>query len=637
MNGHILTNYGIIRTFHDNGKNIIDTLLPFVEYGISLIVQNRGEYYDKKSLRDLILEKTGVKIPELTLVNLLKKLEKQKIVQLLNRNQYFKIIGHLDSNIYLANIESSERRINKFLTEYKNFAKDERNDETIKEFIFNFIRAKTQKYGAGEEEITAIDEFENLYKFIQFIYHEEDELVKVYQDINFGYTLCSLLEKEENLENIKLKDFKIYLDSNFILRLLDLQEECYFGETKELFNLLVQSGAKLVVFDETLTEVESVIEYYKQKYIKERDIMANIIPMENVDGVYGAFFRRKLTITDIDDIISNLRITILDLGIDSDQISRYKLQINTEEIDLLFERKYKSNNGNSTEYQYKKCKNYISIINIIKWKRERHNIRAKCFGESKYVFLTCDWKLYKYNLGTRASKANYPEIIIQEAIVDSLMLYFPESYADIATELVLSVYQSSRYFNVNDLETLAENIQTIVKDDPTLSDYVIKATRNIDNVEEIVKLYDSDEQDHLTGLRKLAVEQKEREQQQKMDQKRDIATMLDSRYKSGLLEGKKSERENICRQLAKQKVKLYNNLKWSGIIIFGIIGPLLIIVLILGNIINLENLNIGDTAKWIMSPLIAIIGVAITAFGKELFQFDEQKIFDKLFRKYNKK
>ena len=146
--------------------------------------------------------------------------------------------------------------------------------------------------------------------------------------------------------------------------------------------------------------------------------MANIIPMENVDGVYGAFFRRKLTITDIDDIISNLRITILDLGIDSDQISRYKLQINTEEIDLLFERKYKSNNGNS---------------------------------------------------------------------------------------------------------------------------------------------------------------------------------------------------------------------------IFGIIGPLLIIVLILGNIINLENLNIGDTAKWIMSPLIAIIGVAITAFGKELFQFDEQKIFDKLFRKYNKK
>lgn len=102
-------------------------------------------------------------------------------------------------------------------------------------------------------------------------YHEEDELVKVYQDINFGYTLCSLLEKEENLENIKLKDFKIYLDSNFILRLLDLQEECYFGETKELFNLLVQSGAKLVVFDETLTEVEGInLQYGKPLIIKYR-------------------------------------------------------------------------------------------------------------------------------------------------------------------------------------------------------------------------------------------------------------------------------------------------------------------------------------------------------------------------------
>lgn len=69
----------------------------------------------------------------------------------MNRNQYFKIIGHLDSNIYLANIESSERRINKFLTEYKNFAKDERNDETIKN-SFSILSEQRHKSMAQEKK-----------------------------------------------------------------------------------------------------------------------------------------------------------------------------------------------------------------------------------------------------------------------------------------------------------------------------------------------------------------------------------------------------------------------------------------------------------------------------------------------------
>ena len=74
----MLTNYGIIRTFHDKGKSVIDTLIPLVEYGIAEIAQTKKAHYDKASLKNLIFTKTGVKIQDITLTNLLKKLQKKK-------------------------------------------------------------------------------------------------------------------------------------------------------------------------------------------------------------------------------------------------------------------------------------------------------------------------------------------------------------------------------------------------------------------------------------------------------------------------------------------------------------------------------------------------------------------------------
>ena len=53
--------------------------------------------------------------------------------------------------------------------------------------------------------------------------------------------------------------------------------------------------------------------------------------------------------------------------------------------------------------------------------------------------------------------------------------------------------------------------------------------------------------------------------------------------------GEKKEGEYFHYEIMGEKENRYICLKWSGIIIFGIIGPLLIIVLILGNVINLEK------------------------------------------------
>lgn len=633
MNEHILTNYGIIRSFHDEGKSILSALLPLVEYGIAKVNEDGKDYYDKESLDDCIYMDCGVKIPLLTITTLLKKLERDKKIKLFDNNQYFRIINieKINTQHYLDEVKSTDRRLNKFIEEYKKFSSDIRSDSEIKEELYAFIQISRKRQAeAYDSDEKGFNKFKQLYEFIESIYKKEDELVKIYQDISFGYTLCSLLEKEEDLENIKLKDFTIYLDSNFILRLLDLQEECFSRETKELFELLKKSGAKLIVFEETITEVINVIDFYKTKYQNERNTISNIYEASQINGVFGAFFRRKLSVSQIDDIIDNVEEKINALGISKDNIKRFNLCPNPVDIKDLYLTKYGEEMIIEDSYKYNKCRNYLSIINIIKWQRDKHNVHARCFGNSKYIFLTCDWKLYRYNLNSKKSSATYSEIIIQEAIVDNLMLFFPENYSELSTELIISVYRSSQYLNVHDLARLSSNIETIIKENSTLSSYVISASRNIENYADISQLYSNGE-DTLDGFKKIVEAQMAKDTKAKEEYEAKNELAISKSFEEGKVAGKKEEKIEQIKIQAKKYAKI---VKICLILLFAIV-PTLIAVLMITNVINLENLSLGETTKWVASSLLAIPSWIISGFLAKFFNLDEKYFYDKLLKKYN--
>lgn len=640
MNGHILTNYGIIRSFHNEGKSIITALLPLVEYGIAKVNEDGKDYYDKESLDARVYEDCGVKIPLLTLTTLLKKLEKDKKIELFDNNRFFRIvnIGKIDSKHYLDGVKSTDRRINKFIEQFRRFSSNTRSDAEIKEEIFSFIQiSRNRQIGVNDSNDKRLNnKFKQLYKFIEEIYKKEDELVKIYQDISFGYTLCSVLEKEGDLESIKLKDFTIYLDSNFILRLLDLQEECFSKETKELFELLKKSGAKLIVFEETITEVINVIEYYKTKYQNEKKTISNIYEASRINGVFGAFFRRNLSITQIDNIIDNVENEIVALGISRDNIKRFNIKVNQDEIKNLYIKKYGEELFEENSYRYNKCSNYISIIKIIKWQREKHNVRARCFGNSKYIFLTCDWKLYRYSLSAKKSPASYSEIIIQEAVVDNLMLFFPENYSELSTELIISVYQSSQYLNVHDLEKLGSNIESIIKEGSTLSSYVISASRNIDNYAEISQLYSDGGEDTLDGFKKIVEAQMEKDANEKAKYEATTELAISKSFEKGKELGKQEERqERIKAEAAKYAKKA--KVGKICLILFLIFAPIVIAILMVTNVINLDNLALGDNTKWVVSPLLAISSWAASVLLGKFFKIDEQYFYKKLLKKYGLK
>lgn len=668
MNQHMLINYGIIRSFHDSGKSIVDTLMPFVEYGLSQILKQNHDHYDKASLKQLILDETGIRIQDLTLTNLLKKLEKAKIVKLYDSNQYFHILQDKKIQVasYIEKTESFKRKINKFIFAYKDFSGDERTEEQVKEYLFNVLKCKDNKLGVSvNEDYLDLSQYNQMFAFIQHIEYQDDELYKIFQDINFGYTLCSLIEKENQIEKIKLNDFIIYLDSNFILRLLDLQEECYSAETKELFELLTNSGAKLKVFEETIEEVISVIEHYKRRYIKEKEEITSIVQASHINGVYGAFFRRNLTVSQIDDISDKIYDTITALNIEKDQIARFRFTPNEEEVKKLYEKKYYDEDiTQNDDYRFNKCKNYISIIKIIGWLREKHRVRANCFGNSKFIFLTCDWRLYRYNINGRNARINYPEIIIQESIVDNLMLFFPEKYNKISTDFILSVYQSSQYLNVNDLKTFSENVKAIIEEDPEMTSYVIKTTKNIENYDDIARLYSDDGQNTVEGLKALIDEQRKKEETEEEKRKKEQEIALsntfekgkqegyqqgnDSGYEKGQEEGfkegqkigiEKGKEEGIkegeekaLRKIAHSRAKSLRIGKIIGIVFISVISIIFSVLLVL-NKIKIPDLQINPTATLIVSILFPLGITGITTALGVVFKIDENKIYNKLSKK----
>lgn len=135
------------------------------------------------------------------------------------------------------------------------------------------------------------------------------------------------------------------------------------------------------------------------------------------------------------------------------------------------------------------------------------------------------------------------------------MLFFPENYSELSTELIISVYRSSQYLNVHDLAKLGSNIESIIKENSTLSSYVISASRNIENYADISQLY-SDGEDTLNGFKKIVEAQmvKDTKAKEEYEAKNELA--ISKSFEDGKALGKEiGKKSNLEHKPKKQQKK----------------------------------------------------------------------------------
>lgn len=524
MNEQILTSLSIITLFHDKSRSIVDSFLPVVEYGIALLYNDSGiNYSDIETLQKRINDSTGIFINVVALKSLLKSLQKTGLIERYNDGTYYRIINSIQKSQdrYLHAVNSSDRDVRKFIHEYKSFSGDDRSDADIINMVYSFIcdyRQFIDVNNCGLSSQFENQKYQSLLLFLEYINESESSLVNTFHAIYFGANIYALLQNTNNI--IKNRDFNsliIYLDSNFILRLMDLQEEYFHKETLELYSILKSNGIKLRVFEETIEEVKSVISYYASMYEKEPEAYSMLISdPSHISGVLGAIFRKKYTNSQIADIIDGVDKCIEDFGIVCDSINRYRIQADEEKVEQLYRFKYLDDDVRSESYRRKKCEHYVQIIDIIKYLRRRDKCVGSCLGNSKYVFLTCDLKLYRYNK-INDYKHKFPTVVSQELLANDLLLFDPKTFGSISFQLLVSLYKSSNHVDIHTLDRLKYVIQDVANEDPSEASLIIAATRNCESYSVLNEIAECEDEEGKRRLFELAEENRRKEQEKKQE------------------------------------------------------------------------------------------------------------------------
>lgn len=572
MNDQILTSLSIITAFHNKNRSVLETFLPLTEYGIALLCNESDSWhFDIDSLKVKIYNSSGIMINTLTLKSLLKKLKKEKRIELLDQGNYFRVIVSLknEQDTYLQVLADNHRKVHKFVKKYKEHANDNREEHEITIWIYNFICEYRKFIDVSNNEIYTqfeSEKYQSLLSFLSYINEYESELTDTFHSIYFGANIYSLINNSHtSIARKELENLVVYLDSNFVLRLMDLQESAFTTETKELFNTLKENKIKLKIFNETIEEIKNVLNYYLSIYKNNAEQYSTILSStENINGVLGAYFRRKLSFSQIVNLIDNVENFVGEQGIDIDFLSRYKLEIKNESISDLYEIKYgMKNNDEENKYRVKKCEHYMQIIEVIKYLRSRSHQPCSCLGNSKYIFLTCDLKLNKYSYNITPNY-KFPCVISQEMLANDLLLFSPTVFNRIAFQLLIALYRTSNYIDVHALDKLKDTIEEVAKDNPTDASFIIEATRNCENYTELNRLLNDDIDDKqqlltLAEERKSIAEKNEntiKNQQFKLAESELAATEASERIKNLENELKKAtekERQLQLQQKEKQK------------------------------------------------------------------------------------
>ena len=664
MDNQILTNLSIITSFHNKGKSVIDTFLPIVEYGIATLnIEKENNHYDLQSLQEQIEKSIGIKINTLSLKSLLRKLETSNLIKLLEKGKYFSINekNKPEQDKYIEAQREQYRNVHKFVRAYKSYSKDERDESAINEWIFSFIKDYRQLINVDKNDITIScitedsEKYKSLIEFLKEINECDNDLVKSFSNIYFGYNLYSILETNSTLNDIRFNNLTIYLDSNFILRLFDLQESNFTKETTELFSILKANNTKLVIFEETIVEIKSVLLYYLDIYkSKQHEYKTLLDNPEYINGVLGAYFRRNLTFTQIEDIINSISLKIKEYGISTDNIKRFRITTDDKEVEKLYREKYYDKfDDNEDEYRKQKAEHYIQIINIITFQRKVNQFaNASCLANCGYIFLTCDLRLYNYNKKNSKRAFIYPNIITQEVLANDLLLFEPQDIGKVSIGLMVSLFNASKYIDVHILDNLSQAVQEIAVTSPEETDYVIMATRNSEHYSEINKIYADNEIDPKSALIELGQKVKEKEQQKDENFK----TQLQEK-ESSIIEMKKAHEQElkekdsyICKlEDEKQKaVKELANIKKSQIettkrafskkfkvwtVVYHFTSILLCIIATLASSVGtvFSIIVIPSQTKWLAAILCIIVTIA-AIFGAICKGWDN-KIIEKLIAK----
>ncbi|ASJ05550.1 cell envelope integrity protein TolA [Thermococcus barossii] len=450
--------YALIHALHKEGHDYIEVFYPFV---LRALPQDFS-YSKLKEIRDIIKLRFGFDIPRYALETIMRRAVGDGYIEYnKKRHEYALTREGLEFIQSVDKIEERQkRRLNKFLLDMVEFInKRSPNDipkNQIEEGFFRFVESNinfligflsSQGPHFLEEQKESKEERKldiEIYRYIEHIYKNNDDMFEIFQEIILGSILSIALFYDHTDQDIKeeFTPLSIYLDSNFLFSLFGLHTKERNKATKELFDMMKRYHQfKLKVFDFTLAEMVRVISGYLTAI--------SLYPSEiRVDSLYDILRRKGWKKPQVNEFIATLEDKVKEFGIEIEytdvDLSKYNPDCVDDPDGIRTElTKYKPQSMYNSDIAFFESQNHdLAAICLIRKKRGKPPRKIE---NAEYIFLTSDLKLSKFNLEIFRHKnfGTIPEVIPDRLLATILWLKNPTLNPNLPVYIIIASYSNT--------------------------------------------------------------------------------------------------------------------------------------------------------------------------------------------------
>lgn len=497
MKKQILT-YALIKSLYDRGEDYLDSFWPFAIKTFHTDARFVNLGYVKKGVK----EGFELVIPLHTLRTILKRAKKKGYVEQKERERKYRLtekgLKYLDT---FETDKEVERRLNSLFDDIKQFSSEhvitvstDQIHDTLLSFIHENIGPLIEYFNPSgnsiqpftpKKEVTYFEKC--LIEYIETAEEQKPEHYKTLQDMVLGSIISTIISSEEpsemtEIRSRKFKHCQVFLDTNFIFSVLELDPPDITDPAKELFELLKKYGFDLKIFDFTIDEMCRVINGYPGEEYRYSTIVG-------VDTLYSSLKMKGWTKTDAREFIMNIE----------DRLSNLGIQLESTDVDLenynpadnrlrSLIRIYKPNQD--LFYQ----NHDLAAIEKIKELR-RQSVRK--IEDSKVFFLTSDRGVNRFNFLEMGHKQNGT---ICEAVSDSLLtniLWLKDPSAEISLKSLIAAYSRNLLVKRRIWERFCEILRELKKTGE-VEDEAISTLFYHNYIEDVLSKFDGTEADEIT-------------------------------------------------------------------------------------------------------------------------------------------
>lgn len=355
----------------------------------------------------------GIQMPKATLQKLLQIMQKQGKVKL--GGQEINISPVNFNTDYLEHKEKIENDVQVLIIDFKRFLNEKEvflGEKEAKELFFKFIQSNSFIVAEifTNQNTTINEKIEHSPKIIEFLKYTKQTNKNEYETIlhlAMGAIRTSLLnlnpDKIMSLGSNKIILEKVILDTNYLLRLLNLQGKLDCQIAKETFEMLKKMNVTFIVHEKTVNEMLSSISHYLFQTETITPTTKKILHSNNIEvSGFLAAEENGITRNDLlkyrDQTFTTFEIEKLGCKLVNDTVI-----INDNEIETLV------NEKNRDSYTKENAEHDLTLIGYCSLLRKN---KKKPINNEKIWVLTNDVKLTEWH---KQKCRNYGHACITES------------------------------------------------------------------------------------------------------------------------------------------------------------------------------------------------------------------------------